>query len=208
MVEGISDAHRVRRSAHRGRRLAHRERRSAHREVNMGRIACERCELRGWLADDVPSLVRHANNRNVWRNLRDRFPNPYTLADAQAWVAIAGHRVPETGFVIAVAGEAVGGIGIELQTDIYRRSAEIGYWLGESFWGRGIATEAVRAMSEHAFAEFDLCRLYAKVFEWNPASARVLEKAGYTLEGRLRQSVTKDGQTIDEMLYARLRPEQ
>jgi RimJ/RimL family protein N-acetyltransferase len=115
-----------------------------------------------------------------------------------------GHE-PETNFAIAVAGEAVGGIGFILQPDVARRSAEIGYWLGEEFWGRGIATEAVIAMTARAFANHDLCRVYAHVFEWNRASARVLEKAGYEFEGRLRKSVTKDGKTIDQLMYAVVR---
>jgi RimJ/RimL family protein N-acetyltransferase len=101
-----------------------------------------------------------------------------------------------------VDDEAVGGIGFTLQQDVAFRSAEIGYWLGEEFWGRGIATEALKAVTEHAFNEYDLCRLYAHVFEWNQASARVLEKAGYEFEGRLRKSVTKDGKTIDQLMYA------
>ena len=88
---------------------------------------------------------------------------------------------------------------------MYRRSAEIGYWLAEPFWGQGIATRAVRALSDWAFASFDLVRIFAAVFETNPASARVLEKAGFALEGRLRQSITKNGRTFDELLYARLR---
>jgi RimJ/RimL family protein N-acetyltransferase len=89
------------------------------------------------------------------------------------------------------------------QADVGYRSAEIGYWLGEEFWGRGITTEALNAVSNFAFSSFDLCRLYAHVFEWNMASARVLEKAGYTLEGRMKKSVTKDGKSIDQLLYAR-----
>ena len=99
----------------------------------------------------------------------------------------------------------VGSIGLTLQEDVHRRSAEIGYWLGEPFWGRGIMSEAVPAFTAYAFATFDVCRLYATVFEWNPASARILEKAGYVLEGRLRKSVTKDGRIIDQFLFACVR---
>jgi len=97
----------------------------------------------------------------------------------------------------------VGGIGFSIQADVSYRSAEIGYWLGEEFWGRGIATAALLGVTEHAFAVYDLCRLYAHVFEWNVASARVLEKAGYAFEGRLIKSVTKEGKTIDQLLYAK-----
>ena len=92
-----------------------------------------------------------------------------------------------------------------LKDDVFRRSAEIGYWLGEGYWARGIVTEAVRAVTNYAFATFDLCRVYAGVFEWNPASARVLEKAGYEFECRMKKSVTKDGETIDELIYAIVR---
>lgn len=166
-----------------------------------------RSTIRSWRPGDAAALVRYANDRRVWRNLRDRFPHPYTARDAEEWVGRATGMVPETHFAIAVGEEAVGGIGLELQTDVFRRSAEIGFWLAEPFWGQGIATEAVRAMTDFAFASFDLCRVFAGVFEWNPASMRVLEKAGYTCEGRLRKSVTKDGQTIDQMLYAIVREE-
>jgi RimJ/RimL family protein N-acetyltransferase len=165
-----------------------------------------RCTLRPWQGGDEPSLVRHANNRNVSRNLRDRFPYPYTAADAADWIARAGAQARPTSFAIVVDGTAVGGIGIEPGVDVFRRSAEIGYWLGEPFWGRGIATEVLCAMTEYAFAHFDLCRLEAGVFDWNPASARVLEKVGYVLEGRARLAVIKDGRTGDRLLYALVRP--
>jgi RimJ/RimL family protein N-acetyltransferase len=163
------------------------------------------CTVRSWEWRDRDAIVRHANNRNVWINLRDRFPHPYTQADARNWLeSVVGVR-PENSFAIAVGDEAVGGIGFTVQHDVGYRSAEIGYWVGEDFWGRGIATEALIAVTEYAFANYDLCRLYAHVFAWNPASARVLEKAGYECEGRLRKSVTKDGQTIDQLMYAAVR---
>ena len=165
-----------------------------------------RCTLRPWGTGDEASLVRYADNRNVSRNLKDRFPYPYTAADAVEWIAHASPQGPATNFAIAVDDTAVGGIGIELGTDVFRRSAEIGYWLGEPFWGRGIATEALRAMTAYAFEHFDICRLEAGVFEWNPASARVLEKNGYVLEGRARLGVVKDGRLGDRLLYALVRP--
>lgn len=169
-------------------------------------LKLSRCTLRPWRAGDEASLVRNADNRNVSRNLKDRFPYPYTAADALQWIAHASVQSPPSSFAIVVDGAAVGGIGIELGIDVFRRSAEIGYWLGEPYWGRGIATEALRAMTEYAFAHFDICRLEAGVFEWNPASARVLEKAGYTLEGRARRGVVKDGRTGDRLLYGLVRP--
>ena len=161
--------------------------------------------MRSWEWRDRDALVRHANNRKIWINLRDHFPYPYTDEDARDWLASIVRREPENNFAIDVAGEAVGGIGFTVQPDVGHRSAEIGYWLGEKFWGRGIATDALIAMTDHAFANYDICRIYAYVFGWNGASARVLEKAGYTLEGRLRKSVTKDGQTIDNLIYAIIR---
>jgi RimJ/RimL family protein N-acetyltransferase len=161
--------------------------------------------IRSWRPGDEPSLARHANNRNIWLNVRDRFPHPYTLADAEAWVAKAPVADPETQFAIQVDGEAAGGMGVFLQEDIERYSAEIGYWLGEAYWGRGIATAAVRRFTEYAFEAYGLCRIYANVFVWNPASCRVLERAGYQLEGRLRQSGVKDGKVVDGLLYAMVR---
>lgn len=168
-------------------------------------LTLKTCTLRSWKRSDLDSLVRYANNRNVSINLRDIFPYPYTMRDALNWYEIVRDSEPETSFAIAVADEAVGGIGFTLENDVSRRSAEIGYWLGEEFWGRGIVTEVLIAVSEHVFANYDICRLYAHVFEWNPASARVLEKAGYAFEGRMRKSVTKDGQTIDKLMYALVR---
>ena len=164
-----------------------------------------RSVLREWKPGDEESLVRNANNKTIWRNLRDAFPNPYTLDDAKHWINIANPTTPIKNFAIVVDGAAVGGIGVVLKDDVFRRSAEIGYWLGEEYWGRGIVTEAVRAVTDYAFATFDLCRVYAGVFEWNPASMRVLEKAGYEVECRMKKSVTKDGQTIDELIYAIIR---
>jgi RimJ/RimL family protein N-acetyltransferase len=163
------------------------------------------CTVRSWDWRDRDAMVRHANNRNVWINLRDRFPHPYTDADARRWLDCIVGQKPETNFANAVADEAVGGIGFTLQHDVERRSAEIGYWLGQEFWGRGIATEALIAVTDYAFSNYDVCRLFAHVFDWNGPSARVLEKAGYVFEGRLRRSVIKDGKTIDQLAYAIIR---
>jgi len=161
--------------------------------------------LRPWQLADAPSLVREANNARVWENLRDAFPHPYTADDADRWLAVANKHDPPTNFAIIVEGAAVGGIGVVLKEDVYRRSAEVGYWVGERFWGRGIVSEALQAVSDYAFRTFDLVRLYAGVFGWNRASARVLEKAGFRFEARLRNAITKDGRTTDELIYALLR---
>jgi ribosomal-protein-alanine N-acetyltransferase len=160
------------------------------------------CRIRSWRDGDQSSLARHANDVQVWRNVRDHFPHPYTVADADAWIAkVVGH-VPETQFAIEVNGEVAGGVGLMLQEDVARHSAEIGYWLGQAYWGRGLMTEVVRCMTSWGFTSLDLYRVYALVFEWNPASRRVLEKAGYILEGRLRKAALKDGQLLDQFAYA------
>jgi len=166
----------------------------------------EQIILRAWRRSDISSLVRYANNRKIWLNLRDIFPHPYTLAEAEKWIAICeSNQGPTTSFAIELQGEAIGGIGCRLLDDVNCKTAEIGYWLGEPFWGRGIATAALKRTTEYAFQTYSLERLQALVFEWNPASARVLEKAGYVLEGRLRSSIFKDGRLADSLLYARIR---
>ena len=173
--------------------------------VSAMRIDIGEWQLRSFRPGDAASLAKYANNRNVSRNLRDRFPFPYHIGDAEAFIRLASEQDHETIFAIASDAEAIGGIGLELYDDVHRRSAQVGYWLGEPFWGRGIATLALQAITDYAFAQFDLARVYAYVYEWNPASARVLEKVGYEYEGRLRKSITKDEQTIDQWLYAMVR---
>jgi RimJ/RimL family protein N-acetyltransferase len=169
------------------------------------RLSLGVCDVRSWRPGDATALVAHANNRKVWLNLRDRFPHPYTARDARSFLkSVIGARV-ETSFAIEVDGAAVGGIGFHVQSDVERIGAEIGYWLGEAYWGRGIATAAVRAVTEHALATPGLWRVFALPFADNRASARVLEKAGFTVEGRLRSSAIKDGRILDQLLYARIR---
>jgi len=164
------------------------------------------CTVRSWHPSDIPSLVANANNRNVWINLRDRFPHPYTEKDARFFLRSIQHLDRETFFAIAVEGTAIGGIGFRLQDDVERVSAEIGYWLGEPFWGRGIATDAVVAVTKHAIDSYQLTRVFALPFASNAASCRVLEKAGYIVEGRLRRSAVKDGVVLDQLQYAFLAP--
>jgi [ribosomal protein S5]-alanine N-acetyltransferase len=168
-------------------------------------ITLTRCTIREWRVGDEDSLVRHANNPKIWRNVRDAFPHPYTRRDAEQWIALSISQSPAVSFAIEIDGEAVGGIGLVPREDVYRRSIEIGYWLGEAYWGRGVMTEAVRAITDYAFSNFDVCRVFAGVFEWNRGSARVLEKAGFEFETRLKNSITKQGQSIDELLYAMVR---
>ncbi|WP_434045957.1 MULTISPECIES: GNAT family N-acetyltransferase [Sorangium] len=162
--------------------------------------------LRPWAPADADALVKNADDRRVWANLRDRFPHPYTRADAEGWIALcAGQAPPGAGLAIEVDGEVAGGIGLERFDDVHRNTAEIGYWLGAPYWGRGLATEAVIAMTLYGFEHLGLERIQAGVYGWNGASARVLEKAGYTFEGRMRRHVVKDGRVGDVLLYARVR---
>jgi RimJ/RimL family protein N-acetyltransferase len=161
-----------------------------------------RCVVRELRESDAEALARQANNRNVWLNLRDRFPHPYGLRDAQAFIAKARSMSPPTHFGIEVQGQVAGAIAFELRQDVERFSAEIGYWLAEALWGRGIMTDALRAATAYAFGSLGLKRVYAMPFATNRASARVLEKAGYRLEGVLRRAVVKDSRVLDQLLYA------
>jgi RimJ/RimL family protein N-acetyltransferase len=167
-------------------------------------IQLERCLLRPWTDDDVSSLARYANNRRIWLNLRDAFPHPYTADDAVRWLAKARTTPNAILLAIDVDGTAVGSIGVFRLDDVYKRSAEIGYWLAEPFWNRGIVTEAVEAITELAFRELEVVRIQAAIYAWNPASMRVLEKCGYEREGVLEKSVWKDGKLVDSVMYARL----
>ncbi len=161
-----------------------------------------RSTVRSWRESDAESLARHANNTKIWRNLRDAVPHPYALSDARAFIERARAMNPETFFAIEVDGEAAGGIGFTLHGDVERVSAEIGYWLGEAFWNRGVVTEALVAVTRHAIASHGLTRVFALPFEWNDASCRVLAKAGYALEARTKKSSVKDGRVIDNFLWA------
>jgi len=161
--------------------------------------------VRSWVMSDAPKLALHANDRAIWRNLKDRFPNPYTLTDAEWFITHCQNEDPESAFAIVVGDEAIGAIGFEHRGDIWRRSVELGYWIGQPYWGRGITTGAVRAVTDWAFDTWQLNRVWAGVFAWNPASARVLEKAGYVYEARLKHSAVKDGEAVDELIYAVVR---
>jgi RimJ/RimL family protein N-acetyltransferase len=162
--------------------------------------------LRPWRPSDRDDLAALANDRRVSINLRDVFPFPYTADDAERFIAFANGMVPQTNFAIDASGRLAGGVGYSLHQDVERVAAEVGYWIGVPFWGRGIATEAVRQVTALAFSNHpDLRRLYALPFATNAASARVLEKAGYRREAVLRQSVIKEGVVQDQWLYAILR---
>lgn len=160
------------------------------------------CAVRGWRMLDAEALVRHANNAKIARQLRDRFPHPYTRHAANTFLKHVLSTVPVTNFAVEIDGEAVGGIGFVPGTDVERYSAEIGYWLSEACWGRGVATEAVRLVTKHAFEKHNLLRLFALPFADNMASVRVLEKSGYAREGLLRASSVKFGKPRDQLLFA------
>lgn len=165
------------------------------------------CLLRPWLPADLDSLVRYANNYNIWINLRDRLPHPYTVSDGRVWIEYANATRPITNLAIAYQGEAIGSIGLTLQDDIESGTAEVGYWLAEPFWGRGWATTALRSFCRWAFHEFALRRLYAGVMAENQPSRRVLEKVGFVLEGIHRQHVCKAGVVHDQAYYGLLQHE-
>lgn len=170
-------------------------------------LPLRRCTIRSWRPGDAGELASAANDRSIWINLRDRFPFPYTVADADTFIASASAALPETNFAITVDGHVAGAMGLVIGDDIYRASAEVGYWLGAAWRGRGIGTEALQGFSAWAFDSLPLVRLHAAVFVWNPPSARILEKAGFTRESTARQAAIKDGMIVDEWIYVRLREE-
>ena len=171
--------------------------------LSLGRIAVRRHE-----ADDAPALARHANDHRVAANLRDAFPHPYALANAEQYIAMVRLRTPVTNGLVVVDGEPCGGIGYILHEDVERVGAEVGYWLGAAYWGQGVMTTVLPAFARLVFARHgELRRLWAAPFAGNAASARVLEKSGFRLEGTMRQSAIKLGMVHDQRLYALLRDE-
>ena len=166
-------------------------------------LKLERCTIRDYRLSDADSLAKHANSRKIWLGLRDAFPHPYTIKDAKNFLQGSISGLPRTHFCIDINEEAVGGIGLRPGEDVHRRTAEFGYWLAEKFWGQGIMSEVVPAFVDYCFKEFSLNRIFAMPHSNNAASARVLEKAGFTFEGRLRKNVIKDGQILDSLVYAK-----
>ena len=163
--------------------------------------------IRDWRMDDAASVARYANNRKIWNNLRDAFPHPYSKDDALAYISRSMQTDPMMAFAIATEREAIGSIGLAPGKDVHRFTAELVYWLAEPFWGREIMTEAVKAVSEYALETLGFCRIYAEPYAANPASARVLEKSGFVLEGVMRANVFKDGRVLDQFLYAKAKSE-
>jgi RimJ/RimL family protein N-acetyltransferase len=167
-------------------------------------LTLSKSTIRSLRSSDAEAVTKHVGAWSVARNL-SAVPHPYALSMAEEWLAVECARTPPMHFAITLSDELAGVIGLRCESGICSHDAEIGYWLGESFWGRGIMSEAVAALTEWAFTEAGLVRLHAGVFARNPASARVLEKAGYQLEGRSRARYFREGEYIDSLLYAKVR---
>lgn len=159
-------------------------------------------KIRPWKIEDLQSLVKYANNRNVAKNLTDKFPHPYTESDGKSFIDFANRDNPTRIFAIEVDGQAAGGIGIHLQDDIHRKNAELGYWLAEPLWGNGIISNAVKEILEFGFSTFDIDRIFARPFGTNIASQKVLEKNNFILEARFDKVLFKNGEYLDELIYA------
>ncbi len=153
----------------------------------------------------APSIARYADNKNIWQNLRDGFPHPYTLSDAERFISMAMEMKPQTYFAVVSGDEAIGSIGFVLGTDVHRYTAELGYWIAQPFWNQGIASRAVKKITDYAFDDFGLTRISAEPYHTNQASIRVLEKAGYVREGIKKASVMKAGKVLDQIVYASIR---
>lgn len=166
--------------------------------------------LRPFEPGDVDSIAEHANNEKIAANLRNAFPHPYLKADAKAFIesCLQGEGKRQMIRAICIDGKAVGSIGIFLKDDVYVKSAELGYWLGEAFWNRGIVTRAIDEICGQAFARYDIVRIFAEPYSTNTGSRRVLEKAGFSLEGIMRKSVFKNEKLQDSCLYALIKEEE
>ncbi len=162
--------------------------------------------LRPWSIKDASRLAVIANNRKIYDNLRDGLPSPYSLKDARNWLhLILPDNFPPRFFAITIDKQIAGSIGITTKTDIYRKNLEIGYFIAEEYWGRGIATKAIKAATSYAFKEFDIVRIYAEPFADNIGSRKALENAGYTLEATLKRYVIKNNIIKDSCIYSVLR---
>ncbi len=161
-------------------------------------------KIKKYKPEDAPQLAFIANNKKIWNNLRNVIPYPYSLDDAKVFIRFVSTSREHLAFGVFQDDKLVGTISLELGKDIYTGTAELGYFIGEPFWGRGIATKAVELITHYGFEELNLRRIYAAVFAPNKASMRVLEKNGYQLEGILKKRIIKEGVVMDEFLFARL----
>jgi [ribosomal protein S5]-alanine N-acetyltransferase len=159
-------------------------------------------KIRHWEISDLENLVKYANNWNVAKNLTDAFPHPYTETDGKSFIANANQSSPNHIFAIDKEGQAIGGIGVHPQPDIHRKNAELGYWLAEPFWGQGIVSETVKQIVDYAFNTFEFDRIFARPFGTNLASQKVLEKNNFKLEARFEKTLFKNGEYLDELVYA------
>ena len=164
----------------------------------------EKIKIRDLKLSDKAQLAKLANNKKVWDNLRDYIPYPYTESDAEFFIELTHKEDPKQTFGIEYKGKLSGVIGLVVQKDVYQKSAEIGYWLGEPFWGNGIATSAVELITKYGFDTLDLNRIYTGVFEFNIASMRVLEKNGYKKEGIFKNAILKNDRICDEHRFYKL----
>lgn len=162
-------------------------------------------KLRPWKKEDADALARHANNRKIAENMRDGFPFPYTIDDANTWLDMCLKEMRHLFLAIEVDGEAAGSIGILFKENVYRFSAEIGYWLGETHWRKGICSEAIVKVTDHIFATTDIVRIYADIFSSNFPSMKTIEKAGYQFEGINKRAVYKNGEFFDQHVYCKIR---
>ena len=158
--------------------------------------------LRPWTSEDLPELVRMANNINIARFMADVFPHPYNNENGKAFIEFANSKTPASIFAIVMNDVPVGSIGLHVQADILRKNHEIGYWLGEEHWGKGIAVEAIRQITEYGFANLDCLRIFARIFGNNIASQKAIQKAGFVLEGKYDKTIFKNGELLDELIYA------
>ena len=159
--------------------------------------------LRPWKETDADLLALYFNNLNIWNNLRDYIPYPYTVEDAAKFIQAQSQIEPVQNFAILNGQDVVGGIGILLKQDVYRMNVELSYWVGEAFWGAGIAKEAVRLITDYVFETYAVNRIIAEVFDYNKASMRVLERNGFHLECVRRKGVLKNDYLIDEYIWVR-----
>lgn len=163
----------------------------------------EEIQIRPWKPKDAASLAAICNNKKIWLNVRDAFPHPYTLANAAEWIAFTLGQKPVRNMSIVCNNSIAGSIGIVTKDDVYRKNIEIGYFLGETYWGRGIATSAVSLLLEHIKSNFDVIRIYAEVFGHNKASMKVLEKNGFHLEGIREKAVIKNNVIMDDYVWVK-----
>ena len=159
--------------------------------------------IRKFRRSDKFRMAEIANNEKIAASLRDAFPSPYSVEDARKFISVCLRQDPYQVFAIEFEGEYVGNIGLHRQDDVYRKTAELGYFIGEPWWNRGITTRAVNLICDYGFRELDVIKIFSGVFSFNTASQRVLEKCGFTLEAILKSAVIKNGEICDEYRYAK-----